>query len=1598
MKRLLSLFLSIALLIGLMPGMAFAADETSGTCGQIENINWVFDTETGTLTVSGTGGFPSYTSEKSVPWHHLRDSIQKVVIGDGITDIGPRTFYACKNLTDVTIPGSVTYIQSDAFYDCTSLTHITIPETVTTIGTGAFQQSGLTSVTIPASVRSIGEAAFSSIDGLTSAGPVGGDYDLQFAWTESIPANAFSGCDFESAVIPQSVTFIGNHAFDGCSNLTSVTIPDSVTTIGSHAFSVCNKLQDVYYNGTEADWNSIQIMYFNQALNEATIHYTSSCLHTRISAVTAKDPTCEAEGNSAYWYCPDCKTYFADAAATEETTLKSTVIPAKGHKYVNGQCIYCQKIDPGFIQGEITALIRMGGAYHIPGDAILFEAVAESKAAIASWEWDFGDGSTASGKTATHSYAEAGDYTVTLTVTDVNGTSVQTTAPVTVSDLSDGLTQVSFTVCDAVSLNPLAGAELIFDSDGYADTFRADENGQVRCILPNGAYTVSGKQSGYIVRTVSITAAGGADEYTLGLTTGSIMSGQLTSKEMTYEEIIDAGVNVGSADNQHFYEFKVTLTFTAGLKTYEIPVKWYTDEAGNRLSGPGDGYYHIDEESDGVTTGFGGLGGFNIGLFPISEHFVLVVYGESHWLKEMYNVELLVVNNSNTDILNDVEATLELPEGLSLADTYSRQSLTQQLGTVSEGGQTAANWYVRGDKAGEYNLTAHVSAEDGFGTPIDQTYTTSDTLKVYAGNALHMTITADDIATRGTDYTVKFRLENVSTKPIYNLTFGITGSEQYKVVGIGGAAGEWEIDDAGYGDAFTRTVDELAPGGYIEMTLTTTIWFNSALELVEFTKLGTFVDAAYYLTNVSVTALEGSTTTIPYSVVINRTDRENLIDKVIDDLVSGAYEEFMDKKLPGGSLGGTLIEVVGALGELDSWMVSGAKTVLKLQQGETDHKMYISIDDGLATEDSIYNDYVSITTGSDTQGVIDTLNGTKLTVSGGELSIQAKGPGSTNIKVGVENQYGELENEWTLAINIDDNQIKHTATLSPEGFEKTYQVNEDKWTETLKAQQENEMGVLDKNPFLWFDSALVWELDGSTEDSNYELTMSASSLDELLNETATTHMNVEGAAANLSFDRAALSAVAEELSSRGFTIAARRLSESEMQSMNSNAPTYQFEIRGDDDTTISDFHGGQVKVTVPYTLPNGADPNKVYVEHITDDTVEILEAEYDSAAGTVSFVTDGFSYFRIVADEEGTQGGSGSGGSSSGGSGSNSHSGSTTNTVVNDDGSRTTTVENAGTVTETTVYPNGDKTVVETKPDGTVTTTETDTLGNRTVTVAKPDGSATVTRTQADGVTVTLIRDANGVITGTVDVPSEGETQVLFPANFGSVPGTVRVQVTYPDESSEIVTGQYANGMVSILVSGSAEIQVLEGFMPTNTRFHDVPDSSWYADAVQYVYENGMMNGTSETMFSPDETTTRAMIVTILHRLENEPATSSSDFTDVAAGSYYADAVAWAAANGIVNGVNETSFAPDNPITREQLAAILYRYAQFKGYDVTADGSLDAYTDAAQISNYAAAAMKWANAEGLLTGVTATTLNPQGSATRAQVATILMRFAESIAA
>ena len=180
--------------------------------------------------------------------------------------------------------------------------------------------------------------------------------------------------------------------------------------------------------------------------------------------------------------------------------------------------------------------------------------------------------------------------------------------------------------------------------------------------------------------------------------------------------------------------------------------------------------------------------------------------------------------------------------------------------------------------------------------------------------------------------------------------------------------------------------------------------------------------------------------------------------------------------------------------------------------------------------------------------------------------------------------------------------------------------------------------------------------------------------------------------------------------------------------------------------------------------------------------------------------------------------------------------------------------------------------------------------------------------------------------------------------------------------------------------------------------FTDVDETDWFYDEVVYVYENGLMNGVENNQFAPNTATNRAMLATILYRLAGEPAVSGDmPFTDVAAGQWYTDAVLWAAQNGIVNGLGEDTFAPMNTLTREQLVTMLYRYAEAEGYDVSAAADLSGYPDAGKVQTYAQEAMSWAVAEGIVEGMDDGTLNPAGNATRAQIATILMRFCEGVA-
>ena len=378
--------------------------------------------------------------------------------------------------------------------------------------------------------------------------------------------------------------------------------------------------------------------------------------------------------------------------------------------------------------------------------------------------------------------------------------------------------------------------------------------------------------------------------------------------------------------------------------------------------------------------------------------------------------------------------------------------------------------------------------------------------------------------------------------------------------------------------------------------------------------------------------------------------------------------------------------------------------------------------------------------------------------------------------------------------------------------------------------------------------------------------------------------------------------------------------------------------------------------------------------------------------------------------------------------------GTATITVTTEDGDKTATCEvtvTAATVSVTGVTLNKTSTSLYVGDTETLTATVAPANAtNKAVTwtssnpsVAKVEngvvtalacGTAVITATAADGsgasasctVTVssylppanpnyriTVEATQGGTVTADPTAAKAGTTVTLTPVpHRGYQVGTVAVTdrfgeaVAVTEQADGTYTFTMPNGQVTVTVT----------FEQAPLPFPDVTEGDWFYDAVRYAYETGLMDGVGDNLFAPNSQTTRAQLVTILHRLAGQPAVSGDlIFTDVEAGTWYADAVAWAAENGIVNGTTDTTFAPGEDITREQLVTVLYRYAESKGYDVSASADLSGYPDAGQVQDYAQPAMAWAVAEGIVEGVDGN-LNPTGDATRAQIATILMRFCEGI--
>ena len=314
-----------------------------------------------------------------------------------------------------------------------------------------------------------------------------------------------------------------------------------------------------------------------------------------------------------------------------------------------------------------------------------------------------------------------------------------------------------------------------------------------------------------------------------------------------------------------------------------------------------------------------------------------------------------------------------------------------------------------------------------------------------------------------------------------------------------------------------------------------------------------------------------------------------------------------------------------------------------------------------------------------------------------------------------------------------------------------------------------------------------------------------------------------------------------------------------------------------------------------------------------------------------------------------------------------------------------------------TLTDNGDGTYSATLPNKTQTYTFTAVYDGCQTIAPKTDFTTVKVQQRSSGgepakpsFPVKISHSGDGKVTVDKSYASAGDkvTITVTPGRNGSVQ---RITVT-DEDGQRLKLTENRDGTYSFTMPNGAA-NVYARFSGSGLPFADVPSGSWYYDDVAYVYDTGLMTGLTATTFGPNLSTTRGMIVTILWRMENEPAAKHGcPFADVRRGSYYEQAIAWASENGIVTGFDASTFAPDRAITREQLAAILFRFAAYRGMDaVTLRETLSSFQDQAAISVYAVSALNWAVGEGLMQG-TGDKLEPTGNATRAQVAAMLRRF------
>ena len=610
------------------------------------------------------------------------------------------------------------------------------------------------------------------------------------------------------------------------------------------------------------------------------------------------------------------------------------------------------------------------------GEEITFSGInSTDNAAIASYKWDFGDGTVQTGSICKHTYTKGGTYTVTLTVTDTSGNKATVTKEVFVYGITGEDAEYALmtikTIDGYTEGTPVIGNVNVqitstTEDDNFETMVLTDENGIATVVVPRTSITIAAIADGYSAtsRVVNVEPdEKGKFSHTLSLSPAgiSLVDGSVTVEPMTLDEIKDAGIEINNPENQQIVRTELQIRYGSDIgSSFDIGI--YSDDKGNILGGFNIGEWitvnstkedddtNDDSEeggssgSSGGSSGSGGSGGYSSSgggrkflVLTLSEKMFLVIHGETHWLKEMYNVDLIVLNNSRVEDLTDCVAELELPNGLSLAKMIDKQqSATVDLGTIEKYSDetgynsTTYTWYVCGDEMGEYNITANVSGnavntDDGSTSAFDVSFTTTNPVKVYAGDALYLTIRPQDVCYYGEKYYVNYSLKNVSDITLYNLTLAFTFTEQYQLARMTDGTEEYKyIDNELFGDEMYIEVEEFEPGQVIEFMFCTETWFED--EFMEgAASIIPLTDAEYRYRDAFLTFAESSTTTIPYTIDLWEVEKdgfwewidgecreweEDLLGNMTEDFFVTLIDSRLCKKIPVAKYGVKVMKYV----------------------------------------------------------------------------------------------------------------------------------------------------------------------------------------------------------------------------------------------------------------------------------------------------------------------------------------------------------------------------------------------------------------------------------------------------------------------------------------------------------------------------------------------------------------------------------------------------------------------------------------------------------------------------------------------------------------